>query len=97
MRTKNSQHGNKQWNERRKQYALEKEKNLPTEVDDFYKEEELKKEDGYEMETIIPEEIELPTPHYEDQTFEVLNETVATEIIEPENYSGKANHTNGVD
>ncbi|HOY41461.1 MAG TPA: DNA translocase FtsK [Chitinophagales bacterium] len=77
------------WNERRKQYALEKEKNLPTEVDDFYKEEELKKEDGYEMETIIPEEIELPTPHYEDQTFEVLNETVATEIIEPENIQEK--------
>ena len=49
----------------------------------------MKKEDGYEMETIIPEEIELPTPHYEDQTFEVLNETVATEIIEPENIQEK--------
>ena len=78
------------WNERRKQYALEKEQSKTTEIDEFYKEEELNKEDGYEMESILPEEKELPTPHYEDQTFEVLNEEeketplVQMELIEKE-------------
>jgi S-DNA-T family DNA segregation ATPase FtsK/SpoIIIE len=78
------------WSERRKQYALEKERSKPTEIDEFYKEEELNKEDGYEMESILPEEKELPTPHYEDQTFEVLNEEekltplVQMELIEKE-------------
>ncbi|MFN8295264.1 MAG: DNA translocase FtsK 4TM domain-containing protein [Chitinophagales bacterium] len=78
------------WNERRKQYALEKEQSKTTEIDEFYKEEELNKEDGYEMESILPEDKELPTPHYEDQTFEVLNENeketplVQMELIEKE-------------
>ena len=67
------------WRERRKQYALEKEKNEPTEIDEFYKEEELKKEDGYEMESIIPEETIIPTPHHQDETFEVLNENDAVQ------------------
>lgn len=78
------------WNERRKQYALEKEQSKTTEIDEFYKEEELNKEDGYEMESILPVDKELPTPHYEDQTFEVLNENeketplVQMELIEKE-------------
>ncbi|MBK9791779.1 MAG: DNA translocase FtsK [Sphingobacteriales bacterium] len=80
------------WRERRKQYALEKEKNEPTEIDEFYKEEELKKEDGYEMESIIPEETIIPTPHHQDETFEVLNEndvvqetpSIQMELIEKE-------------
>ncbi|MCC6583521.1 MAG: DNA translocase FtsK, partial [Chitinophagales bacterium] len=80
------------WRERRKQYALEKEKNEPTEIDEFYKEEELKKEDGYEMESIIPEETFIPTPHHQDETFEVLNEndvvqetpSIQMELIEKE-------------
>lgn len=80
------------WRERRKQYALEKEKNEPTEIDEFYKEEELKKEDGYEMESIIPEETIIPTPHHQDETFELLNEneiaqetpSIQMELIEKE-------------
>lgn len=78
------------WNERRKQYTLEKEQNKPTEIDEFYKEEELKKEDGYEMESILPEETIVPTPHHQDETFEVLNETeketpsIQMELVEKE-------------
>ncbi len=80
------------WKESRKQYAMEKETNLPAEIDEFYKEEELKKEDGYEMESIIPEETLLPTPHHQDETFEVLNEnetqqqtpSIQMELIEKE-------------
>lgn len=83
------------WNERRKQLALEKEKNKTNVVDDFYKEDEieakLNKEDGYEMESILPEEKEIPTPHFTDETFEILNENeVETEnktIIQQETTS----------
>ncbi len=72
------------WNERRKQYALERQQQQTTEIDEFYKEEELNKEDGYEMESIIPEETESPTPHYDDQTFEVLNESTPAFVPVPE-------------
>ena len=75
----------KQWNDRKKQLALEKQENNV--VDDFYKEDEieakLNTEDGYEMESIIPEETVLPTPHFVDETFEILNES-ETQIIEEE-------------
>jgi S-DNA-T family DNA segregation ATPase FtsK/SpoIIIE len=79
------------WNERKKELALAKEKNKNTIVDDFYKEDEIEakldNEDGYEMESILPEEKVLPTPHFEDQTFEILNEDITTtnnETIEEE-------------
>lgn len=68
------------WAERRRQLELENLQNTTTE--EFYKEEELNEEDGYEMESIIPEENTMPTPHFEDQTFEVLNTAPsALEII----------------
>ena len=75
------------WQERRKQYAAEKAASQSgTEIDEFYKEEELKQEDGYEMESILPEDKELPTPHHQDETFEVLStpETVTELVPEPE-------------
>jgi S-DNA-T family DNA segregation ATPase FtsK/SpoIIIE len=71
------------WAERKKQFASERLQNTTTEVDEFYKEEELDKEDGYEMESIIPEENLVPTPHFDDQTFEVLNTSVAPFEIVP--------------
>lgn len=49
-------------------------KNADDTVDEFYKEDDLINEDGYEMESILPEETENPTPHFEDQTFEILSE-----------------------
>ena len=37
------------------------------------------------MESIIPVEIELPTPHFDDKTFEIINENDSNpEIILPE-------------
>ena len=60
----------KVWNEKREQYELEKAQKLAEEKDEFYKEEELSEDDGYEMESIIPDEKEIPTPHFEDKTFE---------------------------
>ncbi len=82
-----------EWNERKKQLALEREEKNT--VDDFYKEDEietaLNQEDGYEMESIIPEETILPKTHFVDETFEVLNEnaiiapiasTIKMELIE---------------
>ncbi len=65
------------WSERRKQFSIEKENNH-NDIDEFYKEEELKQEDGYEMESIIPEEKEIPIPHQQDNTFEILNEIEST-------------------
>ncbi|MDB5227701.1 MAG: cell division protein FtsK [Bacteroidota bacterium] len=65
-----------QWDERRKELAIEEEEHIITPVDEFFKEEVLKEEDGYDMESILPEEVEIPTPHFEDETFEVLNEQV---------------------
>ncbi|MEZ5054810.1 MAG: DNA translocase FtsK [Chitinophagales bacterium] len=63
------------WAEKRKKYeaekVLQKEQGI---VDDFYKEEELKQDEGYEMESILPEEIATPVPHHQDETFEILNE-----------------------
>lgn len=85
------------WNERRKQYALEKEQSKTNEIDEFYKEEELNKEDGYEMESILPEDKELPVPHQKDETFEILSESdneseseiksneIKMELVEKEN------------
>ncbi|MBK8352465.1 MAG: DNA translocase FtsK [Saprospirales bacterium] len=78
-----------QWQEKRRLLALEKEvyKNskIENDIDEFYKEDELIKEDGYEMESIIPAEIELPTPHFDDKTFEIINENDSNpEIILPE-------------
>lgn len=56
------------------QYDEENKNNSTAEIDDFYKEEALKKEDGYDMESIIPEEKEQAIPHHKDETFEILNE-----------------------
>lgn len=81
-----------QWEERRKALALQK--NIPEDdtVDEFYKEDDLAKEEGYEMESILPDETENPTPHFEDQTFEILtekhpeneSESIKMELIEKE-------------
>lgn len=71
------------WKEKRKQLELERTAQATAEVDDFYKEEKLeevlKEEEGYEMESIIPEEPIDPTPHFEDQTFEILTESAQTD------------------
>lgn len=71
---------------KRRLAALEKQvyKNskIENEVDDFYKEDELVKEEGYEMESIIPEEKELPTPHFDDKTFEIINENETNNEID---------------
>lgn len=56
------------------QYEAENKNSSTAEIDDFYKEEALKKEDGYDMESIIPEEKEQAIPHHKDETFEILNE-----------------------
>ena len=72
----------KVWNEKREQYELEKAQKLAEEKDEFYKEEELSEDDGYEMESIIPDEKEIPTPHFEDKTFEVVNEILTPSIAE---------------
>ncbi|MCC6515695.1 MAG: DNA translocase FtsK [Chitinophagales bacterium] len=56
------------------QYEEENKNNSTAVIDDFYKEEALKKEDGYDMESIIPEEKEQAIPHHKDETFEILNE-----------------------
>lgn len=72
----------KVWNEKREQYELEKTQKLAEEKDEFYKEEELSEDDGYEMESIIPDEKEIPTPHFEDKTFEVVNEILTPSIAE---------------
>lgn len=69
------------WSQRRKQYELEKAQQVAA-TDEFYKEEELSKEEGYEMESILPEESQTPMPHYEDKAFEVLNETAAVPAME---------------
>jgi DNA segregation ATPase FtsK/SpoIIIE, S-DNA-T family len=69
------------WQERRKQLALEKTAQTEEDIDEFYQEDKieavLKEEDGYEMESIIPDETVNPTPHFEDQTFEIVTESEA--------------------
>lgn len=61
-----------------------KEKQQLIAQDEFYadEEEELNKEAGYEMESILPETKEDVTPHFEDKTFEILNEN--THQINPD-------------
>jgi S-DNA-T family DNA segregation ATPase FtsK/SpoIIIE len=72
----------KEWEERRK--LASQNEPVAAEVDEFFMEEVLKNEDGYDMESILPEEVAEPTPHFEDQTFELLNEKQepAMELIE---------------
>lgn len=72
------------WEERRRLAAEQQQQEIISPVDEFFKEEELKEEEGYDMESIIPEEQEVPTPHFEDEAFEVLNENTepVMELIE---------------
>ena len=69
------------WSLRRQQYAQEK---AARQQDIIQNEEALLSEDGYEMESILPEEKELPIPHQQDATFEILTETTEN-TIENEN------------
>ncbi|HPW87086.1 MAG TPA: DNA translocase FtsK 4TM domain-containing protein, partial [Chitinophagales bacterium] len=69
-----------QWEEQRKMAAAARQQEADSELDEFYREEELKADEGYEMESIIPEDTTPPTPHFEDPTFE-LTDTGATAAI----------------
>ncbi|MCB0508532.1 MAG: DNA translocase FtsK [Chitinophagales bacterium] len=62
------------------------EQEQPTATDLLSKEEKLDEDAGYEMESIIPAENTTPTPHHQDETFEVINEqeeNKETELQEP--------------
>jgi hypothetical protein len=69
---RNSIPGNSNGKNAEKKWPLHR--NADDSVDEFYKEDDLINEDGYEMESILPEATENPTPHFEDETFEILSE-----------------------
>ena len=69
-----------QWEEQRKMAAAARQQEADSELDEFYREEELKADEGYEMESIIPEDTTPPTPHFEDPTFELTDTGAAAAI-----------------